>query len=203
MKKAFLTLLLALPVLFSCTETFSPTIRITPSLNYVPYTGGTVDVTIMTDLPWKVVMDEECPATVSKVNGVGDDVVTVTIPATESWTTSCVKVQFYCRSNSSYNYKYAYITQGYKPYIAVEGESGTIAAEGGTLQLVVTANETWKASCATAGVVVSPATEDTGNFTVIVTVPANTTGDVRKITVKFALDSDNSVSDSFEFYQAK
>ena len=79
MKKAFAIVLAVLPLLAACTDTFAPSVKITPSLNYVPYTGGSVDVTIMTDLPWKVVMDDECPATVSKEAGIGDDVVTVTV----------------------------------------------------------------------------------------------------------------------------
>ncbi|MBP5504492.1 MAG: BACON domain-containing protein [Bacteroidales bacterium] len=198
MKKALPILLAALAVLCSCAENFSPTIRITPSLNYVPYTGGTVDVTIMTELPWKVVLEEGCPATVSKVNGVGDDVVRVDIPATENWTTSCVKVQFYCRSTAGSSYKYAYITQGYKPYISVSGEAPTLPAEGGILQLYVTANAPWTASSDTPGVTFQPAGEGIGSFTVNVNVPANTTGAVRKITVIFAIDGD---SDSFSFYQ--
>ena len=201
MKKAFLILMLAAGVLCSCAETFSPTIKITPSLSSVPYTGGSVDITVMTDLPWKVVADEDCPATFSKLNGAGDDVVTVTIPATDNWTTSCVKVQFYCRSNSSSSsYKYAYITQGYKPYISVTGPSTTVAAAGGTVKVTVTANEAWTASCSTPGVTVEPAKEELGNYSVLINVPANTTGQERKITVNFAIDGD---SDSFEINQAK
>ena len=178
MKKAFLTLMATVVacVLCSCVDTFSGTIEITPSLSYVPYTGGTVDISIKTDLPWKVVTEDDCPATFSKVNGVGDDVVTVTIPATDNWTTTCVPVQFYCRYNSSSNYKYAYITQGYKPYISVSGSSGTVDAAGGVVTVVVTANEKWTASCDTPGVSVRPTSEEVGNYTVNIHVPANTTG---------------------------
>ena len=198
MKKALLTLLLALPLLFSCSETFSPSIRIQPSLTYVPYTGGSVDITVMTDLPW-VVTAEEGTATLSKASGAGDDVVTVTVPATDNWTTSCVSVVFTSRSNSATATRTAIITQGYKPYISVAGHTGTVAAEGGKVQVIVTANDTWRATCSTEGVTVTPAGESTGNYTVVITVPANTTGEKRKITVDFAIDGD---SDSFEFYQA-
>ncbi|MBQ9583212.1 MAG: BACON domain-containing protein [Bacteroidales bacterium] len=199
MKKAFLILLAALPLICACAETFSPVIQITPSLSSVPYTGGSVDVTVMTDLPWKVVLEEDSPATLSKAYGVGDDVVTVNIPATDNWTTSCIKVQFYCRSNSSSSYKYAYITQGYKPYIYVSGESGLVDVSGGTVFVVVTANADWTWSCDIAGVTVQPNGGQTGNYTAVISVPANTSGQVRKITVNFAIDGD---SDSFVFFQA-
>lgn len=199
MKKAFLILLAALPLICACSETFSPTIQITPSLSSVPYTGGTVDITVMTDLPWKVEAGDDCPATFSKTNGAGDDVVTVTIPATDNWTTSCITVQFYCRSNGSKSYKTAYITQGYKPYISVSGYTGTVPAEGGVVKVTVTANDTWIVKCDTPGVTIQPAGEEVGNYTVHIFVPANTTGASRKITVNFAIDGDSA---SFEFYQA-
>ena len=199
MKKAFLILLAALPLIWSCSEKFSPTIQITPSLSSVPYTGGSVDITVMTDLPWKVQLEEGSEATFSKMNGAGDDVVTVTIPATDNWTTSCVKVLFYCRSNGSTSYKTAYITQGYKPYISVSGAVGTVPAEGGVVKVTVTANEAWTAKCNTPGVTIQPAGDEVGNYTVNIFVPVNTTGAARKITVNFAIDGDSA---SFEFYQA-
>lgn len=202
MKKAFLTIILTVVagILCSCAENFSGTIQITPSLSSVPYTGGSVDITVMTDLPWKIVPGDDCPATFSKMNGAGDDVVTVTIPATENWTTTCIPVQFYCRYNGSTSYKYAYITQDYKPSVFVSGESGTVDAAGGVVRVVVTANKAWTAACDTPGVTVEPVSEQVGNYTVNIYVPANTTGALRKITVNFAIDGD---SDSFEFYQAK
>lgn len=199
MKKAFAIVLAVLPLLAACTEKFSPSVRITPSLNYVPYTGGSVDVTIMTDLPWKVVLEDGCPATVSKAYGVGDDVITVNVPATQSWTTTCVKVVINATSNSSTTTKTEYITQGYKPYISVEGEAGTIDADGDQLRLKVIANDRWSASCATAGVVITPESGQTGNETVLVTIPENTTGTTRKITVNFSIDGDST---SFDIYQA-
>lgn len=199
MKKAFVILLAVLPLMAACVETFSPSVRITPSLNYVPYTGGSVDVTIMTDLPWKVVLDDDCPATVSKTNGIGDDVITVTVPPTDSWTTSCITLKIYARSNSATATKTEYITQGYKPYISVEGEAGTIAADGGQVRLVVVANGEWTSSCTTAGVTVTPAADQLGNHAVLISIPANTTGATRKITVNFAIDGDST---SFDIYQA-
>ena len=199
MKKAFAIVLAVLPLLAACTDTFSPSVKITPSLDYVPYTGGSVDVTIMTDLPWKVVLEDGSPASVSKACGVGNDIITVSIPATDNWTTTCHKVVIYASSNASEATKTEYITQGYKPFISVEGESGTIAAEGGQVRLVITSNDSWTASCATAGVAVTPAGGQTGNETVLVTIPVNTDGTTRKITVNFAIDGD---SVSFDIYQA-
>ena len=197
MKKAYL-LLLAVLVCASCTETFSPTIYITPSLSEVPCTGGSVDIKVMTDLPWKVTTGEESPATFSKTAGIGDDVVTVTIPATDSWTTSCITVKFSSRSNSSTSSKTAYITQDYKPYVSVSGESSTLPKEGGTATVVVTANTPWTASCSEVdGVTFSPASGSTGNTTVKISVPANP-GATRRITVNFEIDGD---SDHFYLYQ--
>ncbi len=199
MKKTLLMLALMLPVLFSCTETFSPTIKITPSLSYVPYEGGSVDITVMTDLPWKVVLDDEDVTTlVSKSAGIGDDVVTLTIPETDSWTTSSVSVKFYCTSNSASGTKTAVITQGYKPYISVEGESLQVPSEGGDIRVVVTSNTPWKAVCDTPGVSVSPDSDAAGNRTVRIITGANTTGAERKITVDFVTDGDSA---SFEFTQ--
>ena len=189
MKKAFLTLTLALAILTSCAETFSPSIKIT---------GGSVDITVMTDLPWKVEVDEDSPATVSKAYGIGDDVITVTIPETDNWTTSCVTVKFTSRSNSSTAAKKAYITQGYKPYVNVSGESNTIDRNGGTAYVVVTANSDWTASCDIPGVTFSPASGSVGNTTVKITFPANTEASSRRITVNFAVDGD---SDHFYFVQ--
>lgn len=198
MKKAYLILLALLPLLASCSETFSPTIYITPSLSSVPCTGGSVDIKVMTTLPWKVDADDDSPATFSKTNGIGDDVVTVTIPATESWTTSCITVKFTARSNSSTSNKIAYITQDYKPYVAVSGESNTIPKEGGTAEVVVTANTDWTASCSEiAGVTFSPASGSTGNTRVKISIPANE-GATRRITVNFAIEGD---SDHFYLYQ--
>ena len=198
MKKAFLTLLAALAILTSCAETFSPSIKITPSLSEVPYTGGSVSIKIMTDLPWKVDLEEDCPATVSKAYGIGDDVVTVTIPETDNWTTGCIAVQFCARSNSSTSTRTAYITQDYRPYVSVAGKSVSIDRNGGTVSLVVTANGEWTASCDTPGVILSPASGSVGNTTVSVTVPANTSASSRKITVNFAIDGD---SDQFVINQ--
>lgn len=192
MKKAFFILIAVLPLICACAENFSPTIQITPSLSSVPYTGGSVDVKIMTDLPWKVVVDEGSNASVSKANGAGDDVVTITIPATDSWTTSCVKVQFYCRSNgNSYSSKLAYITQGYRPRVSVSADAGTIPAEGGTIKAIVTANGQWKAKCNTAGVAVQPSLGNTGNETVNIIIPANPTNAAREIKVDFTIDGDS------------
>ena len=197
MKKAYL-LLLAVLVCASCTETFSPTIYITPSLSEVPCTGGSVDIKVMTNLPWKVTAGEESPATFSKTAGIGDDVVTVTIPATDSWTTSCITVKFSSRSNSSTSSKTAYITQDYKPYVSVSGESSTLPKEGGTATVVVTTNTAWTAYCNEVdGVTFSPASGSTGNTTVKIAVPANP-GATRRITVNFAIDGD---SDHFYLYQ--
>ena len=194
MKKAYLILLVALPLICACSETFTPTIQITPSLSNVPYTGGSVDLKIMTDLPWKVVMEEGCNATVSKTNGAGDDMVTITVPATDNWTTTCIKVQLYCRSNSNnYSSKYAYITQGYKPHVSVSAEAGTIPAEGGMAKAIVTANGPWKASCNTAGVTVQPDSGITGNETVSIYIPANPTNVAREITINFSIDGDSDV----------
>lgn len=198
MKKAFLILVAAALLSATCTETFSPSIAITPSLSEVPYTGGSVDIQIMTDLPWKIDVDEECPATFSKENGIGDDVVTVTIPESNSWTTGCITVKFSSRSNKTSSSRTAYITQGYKPYVSVSGESGTIDQEGGSARIVVTANAAWKASCETPGVTFSPAEGGVGNHTVLITFPANTTGSSRRITVNFSIDGD---SDHFYFVQ--
>ena len=198
MKKAFLTLLAALAILSSCAETFSPSIKITPSLSEVPYTGGSVSIKVMTDLPWKVVLEEDSPATVSKAYGIGDDVVTVTIPETDKWTTGCITVEFNARSNSSTSTRTAYITQGYRPYVSIAGESVSIDRNGGTATLVVTANSEWTASCSTPGVSLSPASGQVGNTTVTVTVPANTGASSRKITVNFAVDGD---SDNFVINQ--
>ena len=198
MKKAYLILLAALTILVSCTDTFSPSIYITPSLSEVPCTGGSVDIKVMTDLPWKVSTGEESPATFSKTAGIGDDVVTVTIPATDSWTTSCITVKFTSRSNGVSSSKTAYITQDFKPYISVSGESSTIAKEGGMAEVVVTANTDWTASCTEVeGVTFSPASGSTGNTKVKISVPANG-GATRRITVNFAIDGD---SDHFYLYQ--
>ncbi len=199
MKKTLLTLALTLPVLFSCTENFSPTIKITPSLSYVPYEGGSVDITIMTDLPWKVELEDEDTSTaVSKSAGIGDDVVTLTIPATDSRTTSAVTVKFKCSSNGSTGTKTAVITQGYKPCIIVEGEDLQVPAEGGIIRAVVTANAAWSASCSTRGVSFSPGNGAAGNYTVKIFVDANNTGAARKITAGFAIDGDSA---SLEFTQ--
>lgn len=191
MKKAFLILLAALPLICACAENFSPSIQITPSLSSVPYTGGSVDVKIMTDLPWKIVMDESCNATVSKANGAGDDMVTITVPATDNWTTTCVKVQFYCRSNGNYSSKYAFVTQGYKPHVSVSAPAGTIPAEGGMVKAIVTANAPWKAKCTTPGITVQPDSGITGNETVSITIPANPTNASRAITIEFTIDGDS------------
>ena len=198
MKKAFLTLTLALAILTSCAETFSPSIRITPSLSEVPYTGGSVDIKVMTDLPWRVDVGEDNPATVSKTCGIGDDVITVAIPETDSWTTSCVTVKFIARSNASTAVKKAFITQGYKPYVNVSGESSAIDRTGGSASVVVTANADWTASCDIPGVTYSPASGSVGNTTVNITFPANTEASSRRITVNFAVDGD---SDHFYFVQ--
>ena len=198
MRKAVLILALVLPLLCSCAETFSPSIKITPSLSNVPYTGGSVDITVMTDLPWKATINEDCPAVLSKEYGIGDDVVTVTLPATESWTTGCITVKFTSRSNSATSTKTAYITQEYKPYISVDGSAPTIEREGGLVTLVVTANAPWKASSDTQGVTFDPAEGGVGNFSVTIHIPANTTGTTRRITVNFAIDGD---SDHFYLVQ--
>ena len=198
MRKAFPILVAAVLLAASCAENFSPSIAITPSLSEVPYTGGSVEIKVMTDLPWRVLLDEESLATVSKVNGIGDDVVTVTLPATDSWTTTCTTVKFYSRSNSSSSVKTAYITQGYRPFISVAGESGTIDREGGQASLVVTANTHWPASSDTPGVTFSPAEGEVGNHTVTITFPANTGTSSRRITVNFSIDGD---SDHFYFVQ--
>ncbi|MBR5035104.1 MAG: BACON domain-containing protein [Bacteroidales bacterium] len=198
MKKAYLTLILALAILSSCAETFSPSIKITPSLSEVPYTGGSVDIKVMTDLPWKVDAGEDSPAVISKTAGIGDDVITVTIPETDNWTTSCVTVKFVARSNSSTATKKAYITQGYKPYVNVSGESNTIDRAGGNASIVVTANTDWTASCDTPGVIFSPASGSVGNTAVNISFPANTGTSSRKITVNITADGD---SDHFYFVQ--
>ena len=198
MKKAYLTLILALAILSSCAETFSPSIKITPSLSEVPYTGGSVDIKVMTDLPWKVDAGEDSPAVISKTAGIGDDVITVTIPETDNWTTSCVTVKFVARSNSSTATKKAYITQGYKPYVNVSGESNTIDRAGGNASIVVTANTDWTASCYTPGVIFSPASGSVGNTAVNISVPATTGASSRKITVNITADGD---SDHFYFVQ--
>ena len=181
MKKALLTLTLALAILSSCAETFSPSIKITPSLSEVPFTGGSVDIKVMTDLPWKIETEDESPVVFSKTVGIGDDIITVTIPETDNWTTSCITVKFMARSNSSTSSRTAYITQGYRPYVNVSGESNTIERNGGSATLVVTANTDWTASCEIPGVTFSPSSGTVGNTTVKLSFPANTDAGTRRI----------------------
>ena len=199
MRKAFLILAMALPLLCACAETFSPSIKITPSLSNVPYTGGSVEIKVMTDLPWKAVLEDDDNTTVlSKTTGIGDDVVTVTLPETDNWTTECVTVKFYSSSNSATSVRTAYITQGYKPYVCVSGEIPMVPQEGGFVTMVVEANEPWTASCETPGVEINPASGEVGNFTITVRIPANTTGAIKRIIVNLAIDGD---SDSINILQ--
>ena len=189
MRKAFLILLAAALILCSCTESFSPSISITPSLSNVPCTGGSVDIKVMTDLPWKVVLaEDDVTTTLSKSHGIGDDVVTVNIAETDRWITGCITVKFSATSNSSNASKTAYITQDYKPAIFAEGSVPTMPKEGGLATITVTSNSAWTASCDTPGVEISPASGEVGNFSVTVRVPANTTGSPRRITAYFTID---------------
>ena len=189
MRKALLILEAAALILCSCSKSFSPSISITPSLSNVPCTGGSVDIRVMTDLPWKAVLaEDDVTTTLSKSTGIGDDVVTVTVAETDRLTTGCVTVKFYASSNSANVYKTAYITQEFKPLIIAEGSVPTLPREGGLVTVTVTSNSPWQASCDTPGVEFSPESETVGNFTVTVRVPANTTGSARRITLNFKID---------------
>ena len=202
MRKTLLISAAAALILCSCTETFSPSISITPSLSNVPCTGGSVDIKVMTDLPWKVdLAEDDATTTLSRSTGIGDDVVTVNIAETDNWTTGCITVKFSAKSNSSVVSKTAYITQDFKPAIFTEGSVPTMPKEGGLATITVTSNSPWHASCDTPGVEFSPASEAVGNFTVTIRVPANTTGTTRRITAYFTIDGDSGISDHFYIAQ--
>ena len=182
-KPLILNVILSALVLAGCAETIAPTITIAPNLSAVPCTGGSVDVAISTIFPWKITVEDGAAATISKAYGVGDDTVTVTVPATDQIETSTVKLTVCAKNETSTATKYIIVTQAPMPYIGLDIENLEISAEGGKLYVILTANGEWKSSCSTAGVIVKPTEDTVGRYTVEITVPASATA--RTITVDF------------------
>ena len=183
MKKSLILTIILVALLSGCAEELSPTLTISPNLSTVPYTGGSVDVAIHTIFPWKITKSDDVAATVSKENGVGEDIVTITVPATENIEHSTMRLVVNARNETGSVLKYAIITQEPKPFIGLETGKATVSAAGGRLSFVLTANGEWTSSCSTAGVVIEPKQDEVGRYTVDITVPASSAA--RTITVSF------------------
>ena len=182
-KSLILTIILAAVLLPACAEKVAPTLTITPNLSAVPWTGGSVDVAINTIFPWKVTKSDDVVATVSKENGVGEDIVTITVPETDKIETSSIKLTVNAKNGTGSVTKNAIITQEPKPFIGLDREKAAVSANGGRLSFVLTANGEWKSSCSTAGVTIEPKEDGVGRYTLDVIVPASST--TRTITISF------------------
>ena len=161
-------------------------IQLSPTLSSVPCTGGTVDLKIITDFPWRVEIDtlNLVELSVSKNAGIGDDIITVSVPPSVSYTSETVRVKIFAKGQNTSNYKYAVITQLPKPYIALNTPVVSVPREGGVVTVVVTANQEWKATCSDSHVSIAPVEEALGVSTVKIKVPASTAKNTIKVVFK-------------------
>jgi len=167
----------------------SMSLSVTPKDTTVAASGGQVEFTVMADGEWKTLADNG--STVTPSSGSGNGSVKVTVPANTTGTDRNVTVQVYSTQNTSLSRSVTIHQKSIS--ISVTPSTGTVSASGGQVGFTVTADGAWRAS-ADNGAEAYPATwSDLGERTVQVTVPANTTGLKREVTVKFWLKANTSI----------
>lgn len=179
-------LLFFVAVLFiSCEKEQDPTITTAPVNHFVNFSGGTISLMVSSNADWSAEC-EETNVTVEPMSGRGDMTVRVTVPENKEGVTKSVRVTFTAKGNEKTSTAKAVITVDAAPYISLSRSSSTIPAQGGGVQVDLSSNGEWSASCSDPSVVVTPSA---GNKNALVTISLdeNTTSVERKFSVTFAM----------------
>lgn len=176
-----------------------PKITVSSNFSELSASGGEVELAVYSNASWSASCSTS-GVSISPRSGEGDDVVTVSIPETTS--AREIRVEFTATLNGkSVNDSVTISQNGVEPELSLLlNDTSNIPATGGEFGISVTSNASWRATCATSGVSISPKSGN-GNGSVTVTVPATTTS--REIVVKFTANlNGKTVSQSVEVTQS-
>jgi len=197
MKQFLFIAITSLALLSSCRKP-TPSISISVSMpeGGLSVSGGTVRVNVTSDGEWRTSTDDGIA--VNPSSGTGNSSVTITVPANTTSGVRDVKVRFYSSRNTSVGQTVTILQKS--PRVSVTlNDSTAVSASGGTVKVTVESEGEWKTS-ADDGIAVNPSS-GTGNASVTITVPANTSDSARDVQVIFRSALNSSVSDSVTIRQ--
>lgn len=193
MKKVFLFLALSVCFLTSCDESINPTLGVSSRFFEVDQQGDQIAFTINSSSKWEIATDE-LPDTVQLSQTSGDAGVfdiTATISTNYSLVTLNHIIKISAIGQNGNTVVYVRVTQHPRYGFELSTVKETMPKEGGSVELYLSANDNWTATCYTEGVSVTPDKKSSGDYKVVVLVPENTTGKERIIEVIFSLQTNN------------
>lgn len=188
-----------LKVMFSCTSSktydkvyvtitqdfASPEISASASAYDVPYSESDVEIIITSNLVWTASYDRTKLSLSSTTGTAGKDTVTATIFENQTGEELSHQIDFACSNAALSDTCSVYLCQAIapEPYISVSPETKAIAAAGGDFTASVTSRYKWTAE-ASQGIVLSAGSGDS-DAEITVTVPENTSSEVKNYFVRF------------------
>lgn len=157
-----------------------PVLEVSPDKGTVPATGGSLQISITANNAWTVTCSETW---VSIAPASGKDNATVTLLAAANTQTKARTATILVASGSLS--KAVTLTQEAAvpdPVLEVSPLQASFKAEGGNIQITVTANNAWTATCSDSWISLSAAS-GTANATVVLTAAKNTVTRDRAATV--------------------
>lgn len=197
MKKFYFFLSLSVILFFtSCSEPLAPTISISQRFFSVPYTGGEVEFTIASNMPWEITAEADDPIVFSPKSGkIGEHVIKATIPPTTSILNTPHNLKVTSIGEKTTAYSHVKITQDSKPGFILSKESAIVPLSGGVIEIIVTSNLSWSATSNVAELNIYPENNvPAGEYTVKITVPAS--NEARTIKVDFNIPNNQDLSKS-------
>lgn len=192
--------LCAILALTACNKKIVPEISLEERTATISCDGGSASTTLTCNCTWTTTTSLET-ITVDPLEGDGDATVHITVPANNTGSIRSLRITFKAQGTEKTATAKFVITQDAQPFVSFATEALTIDAAGGGRQIVLESNDEWSTTLSDTGITVSPAS---GSYTqtLLVTVPANTTGAPVVHTVTAALVRDASVKSTFTLTQS-
>ncbi len=185
MRKIIPIILAIVLIATSCHKVVDPEISVNPYAITCDYNGGSFDVNVYCNVDWTADCDT-LGITISPTSGKKDGSIRISVPATTSKSTQVARITFTAKGEESSRLAKTVVTIGSYPFVGVDVGQLAIAAEGGGIQFLLTANREWSATCSNPAFTFSP---ETGNINDIIRVTAdvNDTGSPRECLITFRL----------------
>jgi len=185
MRKIIPIMLAVVLIATSCHKVVDPEISVNPYAITCDCNGGSFDVNVYCNVDWTADCDT-LGITISPTSGKKDGSIRISVPATTSKSTQVARITFTAKGEESSRLAKTVVTIGSYPFVGVDVGQLAIAAEGGGIQFLLTANREWSATCSNPAFTFSP---ETGNINDIIRVTAdvNDTGSPRECLITFRL----------------
>jgi len=175
---------------------------------YLDYVGGTVEATVFSNGAWEATCETD-GVVMTPDSGYGDGPITISLPENTDSVTTAVRIFATTTiGSSSYAAKLA-VTLAARPFVVCEDNEFTISADGGIVRFFVNSNHPWSVVESKYdngnlfdGTIV-PSKWDKNGVSIEVTVPQNTTGMERSVTIKLQLESYSFASEILKINQSQ